>query len=206
MGANPTVNEGVEMRLHKAILAAAVFGVATAAHAITAITETEIGVVAGANTTDTLGLFGPAGANLAGAAIRVHTQYIPSYFSAPTNCRNNSCTLARSQNANTPGAVLMSITIHGKQLTYHSTHFGQVLFGKQSSNLFAIYADTSDFGLGYTGVRVATSFSAPVTFGSELSPANPPQLGDDADSVEFFQPGQTLPGETLTFSVKSATE
>ena len=183
-------------------------GTASAAQAATVISENETGVISGPSTTDTLGLFGPAGANLTGKTITIHTQYVPAYFGSVTNCRiASSCTKAISQGSlNTPGAVLISLTVNGKQVVYTSAHIGQVLFDKGSQNFFNIYADTLDFGYGYNGVRVSTSFSSPVTFGSTLSPTNPPALNTPVDNVEFFQIDDELPAETLFFAVTSATK
>lgn len=195
------------MRLLNLMLAAAtLFTVTSAYAATTTITETETGTITGAKTIDTLGLFGAKGAELAGKTMTVHMQYVPAYFGAVTDCRTHACTLARTLNdARTPGAVLVSITVGSTTITYSSNHYGQVLFGKSSPYVFDLYADTQDFGLGYNGVRVTEYFNMPVTFGNELSPLNPPAIGDNADFMDFFQPGGTLPGETLNFLVKSAT-
>lgn len=196
------------MRTFSAALALLLtIGAASAAQAATVIAENETGTITGGNTTDTLGLFGPAGANLAGKTVTIHTQYVPAYFSAPTNCRiASSCTRARSQNSpNTPGAVLITVTINGTQLTYTSTHFGQVLFDKSAQNYFNIYADATDFGYGLNGIRVSTSFSAPVTFGSTLSPSDNPVL-NYVDSLSFFRPSDQTPGEVLGFVVTGFSE
>ncbi len=179
-------------------------GAACTANAASAISEIETGTIAGASTVDTFGVFGPAGANLAGKTVSIYMHYVPSYFGPVENCRFSPCTYYVSQGQpSTPGATLISISIEGKRVTYTSSEYGEVLFDRSSSNFFYIYANTSDFGLGYRGVRVSTSFSAPVTFGSALSPGNSPVFGFNADNIEIFTPSDELPAETLTFLVNS---
>ena len=197
------------MRIPSAILAvAALVGSGLSAQAAVTVTENLTGTVSGGSTTDTLGLFGPAGANLSGKQITIHYQYVEKYFGPSTICRNRACTENFSSGSpNTPGAVLISVTVNGKQVNYISAHQGEVLFGNLSDNSFHIYADASSFGLGYTGASVYTSYSSPVTFGSTLSPTNQPVKNFNSDFVEFFTPadGFGTPSETLNFVVTSAT-
>ncbi len=187
---------------------ATLVGSSLSAHAATVITENLTAIVSGGSTTDTLGLFGPAGANLKGKTISIHYQYVEDFFGASQTCRNHACTYNRSTSSpNTPGSLLISVTVNGKQVNYTPTFQGEVLFGTLSDNAFVIYSDTNGFGYGLTGAVVSTSFSSPVTFGSTLSPADQPVKKDNNDYVEFFTPsdGFGTPSETLNFVVTSAT-
>ena len=192
------------MQIYRLLLnIAAALGVCATCNAATTIKEIESGSINGASTIDTLGLFGPAGANLAGKSVTIYTSYVPSDFPAPVECRNNACTMTQTLNA-TPGATVISIEVNGKRITTTSTEYGEVLFSQLSQDYFYIYTNTSDFGLGYFGVRVGTSFTAPVTFGSSLSPDNPPVFGTNIDMIEFFTPEDELSSEILNFSLSSA--
>ena len=196
------------MRSYTLLLAAAALaGSALNAHAATTISENLTGTVSGASTTDTLGLFGPAGANLKGKTIAIHYQYVKEFFNSSGTCRTHACTTDTSSSSpNTPGAVLIAVTINGKQVTYTSAHYGEVISGNLSDNGFWIYADTTSFGLGYTGAYVYTSFSAPATFGSTLSPTDQPVHNFNSDFVSFFTPtSDDAPSESLNFVVTGAT-
>ncbi len=176
------------------------------ADAATMISETEKGRVTGQFTIDTLGIFGPAGADLSGKPITVYTQYVPADFGPVQDCYHAAyCTFATSQGLpQTPRAVLILISVNGVRRTFNSTAFGEVLFDKSSLNLLELYTNTQMTPPGTFGLRLATSFTSPVTFGSPLSPENAPVLGTSVDTIEFFVPNNQLPGETLSFALTSA--
>lgn len=192
------------MRIYQLLLAiAVVFSACATSNAATAIREAESGTITGASTIDTLGLFGPAGASLAGKAVTIYMKYVPGDFPAPIECRNNACTDTHTL-IPTSGATVISIAVDGKRIISTSSQYGQVLFSQLPQNYFYIYTNTTDFGIGYAGVRVGTAFTAPVTFGSPLSPENPPVLGTNIDQIEFFTADNELPSEILNFSLSAA--
>ncbi len=196
------------MVISRAVMALAMaVGTLQVAHAATLITETVKGTISGSSTTDTLGLFGKAGANLSGQAVTIHMQYVPADFTVQRACRSALCTYDESQNSiNTPASVLITVSINGQQVTYSPTSFSETIFDNYSTNSFYISSDTSSFGEGLRGCSVDLDFSAPVAFGEALSPGNQPVLHDHTDLLQFYTPASgQLPGETLNFSVTSGT-
>ncbi len=195
------------MQIAKAILLTGILSAASSLFAQTAtITENETGTIA--NSTDSAGLFGPAGASLNGKAISVHYQYVPAYFGASQTCRNHTCTTNTSQNSpNTPGAVLITVTINGKQASFSSTSYGSLLFSTQSDDAFRIGANADSYAFNGTGCTVTNSFRAPVAFGAILSPSNQPVLNQVNSAVRFFNAAVSItPVETINFSVTGATK
>ena len=179
------------------------------AHAAT-ITENISGTISGVNTVDTEGLFGPAGGDLKGKAVIIHAQYITEDFTESEKCRISpaTCTYEGSQGSvNTPGSVLIAVTINGKQVTYAPAHYGEILSSNASTNTFAAYVDTTSFGLGYRGAALSLAFTSPVAFGRPLAPGNLPAPNNSTtDYVEFFVPSDQLPAETLNFVADSASD
>jgi len=49
---------------------------------VTTVTENLVGMISGLSTVDTLGLFGPAGANLTGQPISIYFKYTTEDFTA----------------------------------------------------------------------------------------------------------------------------
>jgi hypothetical protein len=193
--------------LHSAMLAAAVACSTVAAEAAT-ITENFTGTIAGASTTDTLGLFGAPGANLAGQAIAIHTQYVTTLFTGHKGCRISPslCMYYYSQSSpGVTGSVLTSVTINGKTVVYSPTSYGEVLFSNEATNAFVAYTDATAFSDGLRGSALYVLFASPVAFGVPLSPGNGPVLNSKIDYVEFFTPSPgELPAETLNFLVTGA--
>ncbi len=199
------------MRMYSLVLGtAALLSPMLQAQSTSMITENITGTISGAQTTDKAGLFGAPGANLAGKTITLHLQYVPSYFNSNGKCRVSPsvCTYDRSQGSpNTPGAVLISVTVNGRQQAYSSTYFGETILSNQPPRRFVLSADASS-GFAMTngrGCMVSTLFESPLVFGQPLSPGNPPTLNNNADFVDFFQNGGQLPAETLSFLVTGAT-
>ena len=193
------------MRIGTALLLSAAFSAAPLLAQTSLISENESGVIS--KSTDTVGLFGPAGANLNGKAITVHYQYVPAFFGAPQTCRTHACTTNTSQGSpNTPGAVLITVTVNGKQATFSSTQIGYVLFDTVSDNTFVIGADATSYAFSSTGCTVTNSFRSPVLFDAPLSPTNQPVLHSVNSTVRFFNSAVSiLPVETLNYSISSAT-
>ncbi len=194
------------MQIAKAILLSALVPATSLLAQTTTITENETGTIS--NSTDAAGLFGPAGASLNGKAIAIHYQYVPAYFGASQTCRNHTCTTNTSQNSpNTPGAVLITVTIDGKQASFSSTSYGSLLFSTQSDDAFRIGANADSYASNGTGCTVTNSFRAPVAFGATLSPSNQPVLNQVNSAVRFFNAAvSVIPVETINFSVSSATK
>ncbi len=193
--------------LKTAMLATAIVCSAVAAHAAT-ITENLVGVISGANTTDTTGIFDKAGANLAGQKIQIYTQYVTNLFTSHANCRTSRpCEHYDSQgNPGTPGSVLTSLTVNGKRVVYSPTYSGQLIFSNYQGSLLYVNTDVySGFGQGFRGSALSVAFTSPVAFGVPLSPGNGPILDKSTDFVSFFVAASQLPVEELTFSVTSAS-
>lgn len=193
--------------LRTILLGTAIVCSAATAHAVT-ITENFVGVISGANTTDTTGLFGKPGADLAGKAITIHTQYVTTLFTNRGVCRTSPlCTYDYSENnPGTPGSVLTSVTVNGQRVVYAPAYEGVVFFQDNYQNRFSASTDVwSGWGLGFRGSDVSVAFKSAVAFGVPLSPGNGPVLNVNTDIVYFYQPSDQIPSETLTFSVTSAT-
>jgi len=175
------------------------------------VTENLVGMISGSNTTDTLGLFGPAGANLTGQPISIYFKYTTDDFTSQTACRSHSCVTHVSKNSpNTPGSVLITVSVNGQRHVYAPVHYGAVLFQTVSPDALKIYSDCTDYALGYTGAAVYVPFLSAPTFGSPLSPTDDPLLNQVVDYVSFYSPSTAdaseLPSEQLSFFVSSATK
>ncbi len=173
------------------------------------VTEDIVGVISGANTTDTAGLFGTAGANLSGKAVTIHTQYVTTPFNSSGYCRTSrQCSHYESQGvAGTSGSITNSVTLNGRTLTYAPTYIGQIILDNNNAHNFAAYTDVySGFGEGRRGSALSVAFTSALAFGAALSPGNQPVLHKNTDYLSFFDASSTLPIEQLNFSIDSASQ
>ena len=192
--------------------AAALIAMASTAHAAT-VAENLTVTISGSNTTDSIGLFGPAGANLSGQTASIHVQYISDYLPTSKSCRFDPATCTahyNQQGANLAGSVLVSVTMNGHTVNYSPVYIGWVLLKNTNGmDMLKICSDATDYSEGLRGACVATQYTSSLTFGAPLSPTNPPLLHTSTaeDYLNFYSPsGSELPDETLSFYVTQASQ
>ena len=190
-----------------ATIAFAMIGTASFA-AAPVITENLAGTIGGASTVDTNGYFGKAGANLSGAAITIYVQYVPKLLGASQDCRTHACTFNQSvQAADTPGSVLVILTVNGQRLVYSPTYESVAFFSTQNPYALTLDVDAySGFSLGLPGIQLYIPTQAAPLFGHPLLPASPPVLRKANDYVDFFNASDQTPAEELTFAVTEAAK
>ena len=190
-------------KFRSAIPAAALLLTAGAAQA-TVVTETFVGTIKGADVKDTDGLFGPAGASLAGQTITIKTRYDTALLPTAGVCRTGpACTYDESQKA--PTSVTSTFTVGGVTVSYVAEVIGAVFFQNNYQNRFS--AETNSFSgqnEATHGSAVSVSFTNPVAFGKQLSPANK-VVPNRPDFASFFKAGDDQASETLSFVVTQAT-
>ena len=186
------------------VTAAALSMIATASLAAQpVITENLTGTISGSRTTDTRGFFGAAGADLSGATVAIYLQYVPRLLGPSQACRNHSCTYNESQKLpDTPGALLVTITINGNRIVYSPAYEAAVFFPTQRPYQLTIDSDAySGFGIGLPGVQFAALFKSAPVFGQPLSPGNQPvEQASPSDYVAFYDASSQTPVEQLTYT------
>lgn len=181
-------------------------GSVSAAEAAT-VTENLVGQVAGSNTVDTLGLFGPAGANLVNQPISIYFKYTTEDFTSQKTGRNGYVVYNSQGSSSTPGSVLITVTINGKRQVYAPAYQGVVFIPTAAPYSLTIDSDAySGFGDGLTGAQTSVQFLSAPTFGSPLSPTDNPVLNSVVDSLSFFTPSSSVASEQLSFFVSSASK
>ena len=171
------------------------------------ITENLTGTISGAQTVDTKGYFGVAGADLSGDTVAIYLQYVPKLLGPSQACRNNTCTYNESVNmSDTQGALLITITINGHRVVYSPTSQGAIFFAVKAPYQLTIDADAfSGFGVGLPGVQFAALFESAPKFGQLLSPENKPVLRDSSsDYLYFYDATDQTPVEKLTYKPANA--
>ena len=151
--------------------------------------EAITGVIAGAGTTDTAGLFSPAGTNLTGYTVQVYFHYLTGHFHAATKPFGNHKMIA---NADLPGASTIAIVINGVRRIAVPQSFGGVDTSSRTNQLLL----QSDFYSG-SGTEIAVDFTDAPDF-TNLT-GNSPRPNDDKDYLGFELGNQSQ--ETLTFEV-----
>ena len=172
------------------------------------VTENLAGTIGGASTVDTKGYFGKAGADLSGAAITIYVQYVPKLLGASQDCRTHACTYNQSvQAADTPGSVLITLTVKGRRLAYSPIYESATFFSTRSPYALTLDVDAySGFGLGLPGIQLYVPTTTAPLFGQSLLPASPPVLRNARDYIDFFTAADQTPAEELTFAVTKATK
>ena len=164
------------------------------------------GVVSGGDTTDTYGIFGTAGANLAGQKITIYFQYNSAQFKAALNCGTNCTYYNTSANANLAGSVLLVASI-GTQVVYAPSSIGQVEFQNSTAEYPANFLSLGSDGAlaGTSGATTAISYTSGSALGDELAPKNKAVLNnhDSPDIVTFYTANGNY--ETIEFYLTKAT-
>ncbi len=170
------------------------------------VTENLTGTIGGASTVDTQGYFGKAGTDLSGAAITIYLQYVPKLLGASQDCRTHACTYNTSAQApDTPGSVLVTLTVNGQRLVYSASYESAAFFATQTPYALTLDVDAfSGFGLDLPGIQLYVPTTAAPLFGQPLLPASPPVLHKANDYVDFFNAANQTPVEELTFTVTKA--
>ena len=203
--------------MHRMLLAAACIMAATVSPAGASgspaagpvVTENLTGIVSGSQTFDTRGYFGPAGSNLSGAKISIYLQYVPGLLGPSQTCRNHACTYnVSAQMPDTPGSLLITITINGHRAVYSPSYEAVVFFPTQTPFQLTIDADAfSGFGIGLPGLQFAALFKSAPVFGQPLSPGNRPVLQASAsDYLSFYDAQSQTPVEQLTYTPTGGTK
>lgn len=160
-------------------------------------------------TTDKLGIFGPAGADLSGLPIAVYFNYAPDHlvksngdsYTTPYYSKGSSPTYnAGLKNPNTAPSVLVIVTLNGKTLTYAPTSVGYVSitnFDLDNHVVHSVELSTHD-GVGQPYIGINVDYSNNVTFGQQLV-GNPPVAGYSNRINVASQPDNYI--ETIDFSV-----
>ncbi len=167
-----------------------------------------------AATTDTAGLFGPAGANLAGASISVSYSYNAASFSNPGSSCGTNCTYYGTTN-NQPGNSV-SVTVNGVTKGLGSTTASETevtfqnSFPGYSANWFA------ETVVGANGSTLSLTFysSNSVAFGQPLTGITPNQgltfltgcalTGCSGQENLVYIIGETAPLQLTTTSIPNA--
>ena len=173
------------------------------------VTENLTGTVGGSKTVDTEGYFGTAGADLAGAKVTIYLQYVPKLLGASEECRTHECTYNASENlADTPGSLVVAITINGHRVVYSPSQEGVVFFNTEAPYQLTVDADAfSGFGIGLSGLQLATQFTEAPVFGEALSPANGPVMKESASNyMSFYGPNSQTALEELTYKPEGGTK
>ena len=196
------------MRVSTWVLAAGALLSSGAAQATT-IRESLSGVIAGASTADTHGVFGPAGADLAGKAFTLQLRYNTADFNQSESCRTHVCTYYTSSGtALVPQAVRISLTIAGTTRTYQPSFIANVFVSTAGPAFFRIESDqfSGYGGYGPHGISVSFLTAGNPKFGFPISPRTPPveQQISGYDALRFTNNSSELPIETLTFEVQHA--
>ncbi len=173
------------------------------------ITENLTGTISGAQTVDTKGYFGAAGADLSGDTVAIYLQYVPKLFGPSQTCRNNSCTYNESTNTpDTQGALLVTITINGHRVVYSPTYQAAIFFAVKAPYQLTIDADAfSGFGIGLRGVQFAALFESAPKFGQLLSPDDKPVFQNSPSNyLYFYGAADQTPIEKLTYKPTAAAK
>ncbi len=198
------------MRSSRAAFAALLLLGSAGAAKATTVTQNLVGMISGSHTVDTLGLFGPAGANLTGQPISIYFKYTTEDLTT-VKVQRNGYTSYRSQNSSsTPGSVLVTVTVNGKRLTYVPSAWANVgiptlapykLFLQDEADSYYSQSKTQP------GVQLTVEYLQAPTFGGPLSPTDDPVLNKVNDRVDFFPSLNTGgPIEQLSFFVSSASK
>lgn len=170
---------------------------AGAAHATT-VAETMTGTIAGYNTVDTNGYFGPPGTDLKGALVTVSVRYVTEDFNAEHACLHYNCTEYLSVNTRyVPKSVRVAVTVNGVVRTFAPAYAGEIIVGGSGSNDIQL---NSDAGTGADlGIFVHLYLQSQGRFGAPLNP-----LLNDAQNWFTFTPANSQAEEVLNFSVQHA--
>ena len=176
------------------VLLSASHYVATAATVREALT----GTIAGKNTVDRRGYFGPKGASLSGKQFMLEFSYVSEDFNANGTCRNKSCIYYTSSgNAPVGKSLHVKITVGGISRTYSPQSIGALFLSINGAPYFALDSDAySGFGGYGSGVQVYLLTMSNPAFGKALSPENPPVLHKkQVDYIGFFDKQSETPLE-----------
>ncbi len=193
--------------MRRAMLAlAGVFACAGFARANT-VSEHYVGVVSGASTIDTLGMFGPKGADLAGKPIVIYTRYVTSELAQMTKCHAQPrCSFYSSRNAGAAAAgVRQVISVNKMNVACVASRYADVFFRNDGTHVVMTETDVLDgrSATAGSGSQVSVTFDSRVAFGMAMSPGNKPSRSV-LDSVSFFTSGSFSPAEKLTFRIRRA--
>ncbi len=192
------------------MLIAAASLITTASRAAPAVvTENLTATISGAQTVDTKGYFGSAGGDLSGATVTIYLQYTPKLFGPSQTCRTNACTYNQSTNEpDTQGALLVTITINGHRRVYSPSYQAAIFFPLEAPYQLTIDSDAfSGFGIGLPGLQFAALFEAAPKFAHLLSPSDVPVFrNSDSNYVSFYDAKSQTPVEQLTYKPTSASK
>ena len=180
--------------------------------------------VSGSQTTDTYGIFGPAGADLSGKTITIYTQYGPNNFAAVTPCgpgcslyfnkANGASASYTTRNIFVPTSTLIVVGLNDQHMAFAPSMQGSVelLTPSNGSTGYTIEIG-SDYNESkgtetYPGCQVSLVYPSAIAFGKPLAPTNTPSA--QGSSIEFLKPAAQAGGqksmETLTFTVNTASK